>query len=271
MDDPLVTVVMATYQGDNEDHLLESINSILLQTYRNIEFIIVVDGPVSVERRALFDRLAGSNGIRLLFIAENEGPAAARNLGLNSASGEYIAIMDADDVAMSDRVEHQLQYLTGNNLDLISSFLLVIDDAGATVGTRQLPITLSEIRRIAPFRCPLHNPSAFGKASIFKSFKYEPTMRISEDYHLWIRLLKAGYQLGNSEYCSVKYRQNPSALAKRTGARYAYADLKVKLGAFELVRGIDRPLVLIVGVAAAAIRLLPARLFSIFYYFRRFL
>lgn len=268
MSEALVTVVMATYQGDDMGHLQQAVYSILQQSYKHIEFIIVVDGRVDTDRLKYFDGLAKNNSVEIVYIRDNKGPAFARNLGITHAKGKYIAIMDADDLSVPDRIEHQLNFLIGHNLDLASSYLLVIDEYGNVRGKREVPTTREEIRKLAPYRCPLHNPSAFGKAEIFKRFNYDSSMRISEDYHLWVRLLINNYNLGNSMYCCVHYRQIISLINKRTGLKYARSDFKVKFLAMDMVGLVEKPLVFIIGITSALVRLLPNRMFYIVYRLR---
>lgn len=268
MQNPLVSVVMATYTGDDFDHLTEAVSSVLAQTYPNIELLIVVDGPVAADRKAYLDDVANHPKVNTIFLAKNSGPANARNVGIVAAQGEFIAIMDADDVSVDDRIEHQLGYLGANALDLMSSFLEVIDNEGNVLGVRQLPTSSEKVRALAPYRCPLHNPSAFGTAEAFKSHLYDVRYRVSEDYDLWVRLLRAGYRLGNSPHCCVRYRQSHAATEKRRGMRYALADARVKLSARKMAKFTQRPAVILFAVCSSAVRLLPSGVFRLIYAFR---
>jgi glycosyltransferase involved in cell wall biosynthesis len=259
----LVSVVMATYAGDNFEHLKIAIGSILNQSYPNIELLIICDGPVDSERINYFSHLP--DVVNVLYHVENSGPAVARNIGIEMAAGDYIAIMDADDISLPSRILSQLNFVISRNLDLISSDLLIIDSDGVITGTRQIPHDHDQIRKVAPLRCPMHNPSAFGKASLFKNLKYNPHLRVSEDYELWVRALIDGYRLGNDEIPLVQYRQSSAAIYKRVGFKYAKGDLLVKCKALYLSPFWLRPFYFVIACCASLIRLMPPVLFYAIY------
>lgn len=268
MNRPLVSVVMATYQGDNIDHVHLAVQSVLDQSYMPIEFIIVIDGPVDSTRLDFFTELAKNKCVKVILVEINKGPANSRNLGIQMANGEYIAIMDADDVSNPGRIGNQLAFLVGNELDICSSYLDVIDSEGRLLGVRKVPRFLKQIRGLAPFRCPMHNPSVFGKASIFKQYPYDVNLRVAEDYDLWVRLLIDNRRLGNSEDCLVLYRQSRAAQRKRIGILYAKYDYTIKKKARLLLPVYLRPLAAVVSFGASAIRLMPYWAFSAVYRLR---
>lgn len=268
MSRPLISVVMATYQGDDMGHLVSAVNSILNQTYTNIEFIIIIDGPIDELKNIFFLEISQLHFVKIYRNIVNRGPAFSRNLGIHKAAGEYIAIMDADDISLPDRLTHQLEYIILKNVDLISSYLTVIHERESIVGIRKVPLEHCAIKKIAPFRCPLHNPSAFGKSSVFKKYKYNNSFRVSEDYDLWVRLLIDGYKLGNTEYPCVHYRQSPSAIRKRIGVKYAVSDFIIKYRATALYPLYLRPLIIIVAFLASLARLMPVKVFKILYKYR---
>lgn len=268
MSSPLVTVIMATYQGDDFNHLTEAIDSILNQTYRNFELLIIVDGPLDEDRATYLSLVSELDYVNIYRNLINKGPAYSRNVGINAARGSYIAIMDADDISSPNRLLHQLEYITQHELDLISSYLVVVDEQGTTIGIRNVPIDHSAVKRLAPFRCPLHNPSAFGKSFVFKKLQYNPSLRVSEDYDLWIRALIDGYKLGNTNNPCVLYRQSHDAVSKRIGLKYAISDLKVKWRATSICPYYLIPIVVSSAIVASIARLLPVYYFGFIYRFR---
>jgi succinoglycan biosynthesis protein ExoO len=261
----LVSVIMPTYGGDNEAHLRLAVDSILIQDYFQLELILVVDGPVTPERALVLREISADERVHLLNLATNCGPAHARNVGIAHASGDYIAIMDADDIAKPDRISHQLRAIERLSVDVISSDLEIINEDGHLIGGRTLPSTHEAIRVSAPFRCPLHNGSLFAKASVLKANPYNIAFRVSEDYELWLRLILSGYRLANTQYRCVAYRQSPLAVAKRTGINYAVSDFKIKVQALALVPFSRKPLVLAVALGAMIARVLPMPIFRRLY------
>lgn len=262
---PLVSIIMPTYAGDNELHLEQAVKSMLEQDYPHIELMLVVDGPVPASRSQFLEKLALDQRIRLLHVEKNSGPAHARNLGIARASGEFVAIMDSDDLAKPDRISHQLDAIQKSGLDVISSDLEIINEEGDVIGFRTLPTSHGAIKASAPFRCPLHNGSLFAKARVLKDNPYNIAHRVGEDYELWVRLIRKGYRLGNTSYRCVAYRQSPAAVVKRTGFQYAISDFKIKVGAVPLASFPKKPFVVAVAVGTAVARLLPMPMFSKLY------
>lgn len=104
---PFISVVMPAYNV--EKYVEEAVCSILDQTYCDFEFIIVDDGSTDRTREIL--RSFSDPRISLLFNDKNEGNYPARNRGCRLARGKYIAVMDADDVALPERLERQVEYM----------------------------------------------------------------------------------------------------------------------------------------------------------------
>lgn len=266
MNIPKISVIMAFYQGDNLNHLKEAINSIIKQDYENFELIISIDGEIDQNKlEYLYDIALLNKFVSILHNKNRSGPSFARNLAISKANGDYIAIMDSDDISESFRLRHQLDYLTINNLDIISSNLIIINMEGKISGIRNVPSDIKSIKNIAPFRCPMHNPSAFGKTEIFQKFRYNENLMVSEDYDLWIRLLLEGFHLGNMKEPVVRYRQSKNTIKKRTGLKYAYSDFLVKLKALKLAPWHMKIFAAITSIGASIIRLLPPNYFFIIY------
>ena len=104
---PLVSVIMSTYNADY-DYLTESITSILDQTYKNLEFIIINDGSIT-NPKAIIDNFCDN---RIIYIENkfNLGITKCLNIALTYCSGKYIARMDDDDISLPDRIQKQVMY-----------------------------------------------------------------------------------------------------------------------------------------------------------------
>lgn len=127
MTGPLVSVILATH---NRAHLLpEAVQSILAQTWQEFE-IIIVDDASKDETPIVINYLAENDDrIRSISTGQNIGPGAARNLGIAQARGEYIAIMDDDDLAYPERLATQLTVFKQNtNISLVFSSVSWVDD-----------------------------------------------------------------------------------------------------------------------------------------------
>jgi len=273
--DALVSVVMATYKGDSLAFLKEAVDSILAQTHRHIEFLIVLDGEVNTDTQAYLDGTAADDPrVRLIPLPQNLGPAGARNTGIAAAQGEYIAITDADDVAAPQRIERQLAFLKETGAAVAGSFYHIIDEDGAIVGAKQLPTTPRDIVRWAFLFNPIANPTVLARADVLKQNPYPAHHRPGtidlhfEDYDLWVTLLRKGIVLRNQPEYLVKFRRRKGFLAKRRGLSPFYTDLKNKLHALPLYPVPIRPFAFLGAVCTSSLRLLPARCMTLVYRLR---
>ena len=109
---PLVSVIMPVYNG--EKYLAEAIDSILVQTFTDFELLIVDDGSQDNSAEIIRSYEKRDSRIRFFQLERNVGSAAARNRGIASASGAYIALMDCDDVSLPKRLQKQVDFLQAN-------------------------------------------------------------------------------------------------------------------------------------------------------------
>ena len=139
MDDKLISVIMSVYNETNEE-LESSVNSILSQTYKNLEFIIIDDNPDNARIRNFLKNQTDPR-IRVIYNTENKGLVYSLNLALDNTNGSVIARMDADDIAESNRLEKEFLFLKKNDLDLVGSWIKLIDTKDNRVGQMEFPTT----------------------------------------------------------------------------------------------------------------------------------
>ena len=259
----LVSVVTATYAGDDPQHLAEAIDSVIAQAHRPLQLLVACDGPLTaaldgvlaerVERHAWIDvhRLPGP-----------AGPAAARNAVLPLCRGEFIAVLDADDAMLPDRIDRQLGFLVDHDVDLVASWLQVVDQHGVEVAIRRFPQDWREVRAKAAYFCPTANTAALFRRSLLPEFRYPPGLRVGEDYRLWVGLMRKGRRIGNVPAPLTRYRTGGDYFARRRGWGYATSDLATKLRALPLAAWWQWPVVLVVAGGTFVVRLLPAAAFS---------
>jgi glycosyltransferase involved in cell wall biosynthesis len=226
---PRVSVVMSVYNG--ERHLSEAIESILVQTFSDFEFIIIDDGSTDGTPTIL----KGYNDARIVLIRNqrNIGLACSLNKGLALAQGEYVARMDADDVALPHRFEMQAAFLERHpEIGILGSGCRLIDSTGLERGVYWAP-ALSDlhIRWTSLLRNPFWHPTVTMRRDVLvqNGLSYDETFQTTQDYELWTRLLKftRGANLGElliryrlSEGLSSKHREmqlgNHDIIALRT-------------------------------------------------------
>ena len=185
---PLVSVIMPVYNA--ERYVAEAIESILSQTYTNLELIVLddnsTDNSISIINRFQDER------IKLIKIEKNGGIAATLNRGLAASKGKYIARMDADDIALPHRLMTQIQFLEDHPaVDFIGSCATVIDEDGKKIGREiGIPASFEYHRLLLLFVCKIIHPSILFRSKIMEKVEYKLGLGASEDYELWTRLFK---------------------------------------------------------------------------------
>ena len=184
---PRVSVLMSVYNG--EAFVAEAVESILTQTFQDFEFLIVDDGSTDRSARILADYAGHDPRIRVLS-QQNRGLIASLNRGLNEAQGVYIARMDADDVALPERLALQVTFLDANpSVAALGGAIELIDERGQSIRIVDYPTLPDDVRTEMIKGCPLAHPAVTMRADLVRSLGgYRPAFRHAEDYDLWLRL-----------------------------------------------------------------------------------
>jgi glycosyltransferase involved in cell wall biosynthesis len=186
---------------NSELYIRDAIDSLLLQTYNNIEIIIINDGSTDNTENIIFS--FNSNKIKYLKLKKNSGISNALNIGILNANGNYIARMDADDISNEYRIEKQLEYIKKYDLDIIgcSSKNIGLNQNSWIVDTKS-----SHIDVILFFGNPFPHSSIMCKSACFKNNHYSDKYPYAEDYELWTRFSRLGYKFGNLNEILILYR-----------------------------------------------------------------
>ncbi|MFL0706830.1 glycosyltransferase [Cylindrospermopsis raciborskii] len=187
-----VTVLMSVYNG--ERWLYESIESVLEQTFKDFEFIIVNDGSQDSSLDIINTFAVRDQRIRVID-KPNTGLADSLNLGIGQARGEWIARIDADDVCEPNRLE--IQYYEAHltkELVLLGSALIEINEFGQRLKTHYYPSSHDQLTtRLINYRSFFAHSSAFFRNQAVKELGgYRTRIKRSQDYDLWLRLSKIG-------------------------------------------------------------------------------
>ncbi len=196
---PTISVVMSVYNG--EVYLAEAIESILVQTYRDFEFIIIDDG--STDNSSNIIRSYDDPRIRF-FQQKNAGLAASLNKGITLARGKYIARMDADDVSLPDRLKKQLKWLKMSSADVCGGWIKLF--GGGTWRTRRYFESDDAIKLQLCFRTSFAHPTILMKTDLARKIPYDEKVRRGQDYDLWVRFALAGAQMTNIQEKVLNYR-----------------------------------------------------------------
>ncbi len=191
MKNPKVTVLMSAYNA--EKYLNEAINSILNQTYKNFEFLIINDA--SKDKTLEIINSYKDNRIVVIRNKKNIGLTKSLNKGLKNAKGEFIARQDADDVSFPHRLQKQVTYLDRNkSIGLLGSAWRLIDNNGKTIQD----CSAYDGKNAVHFIC--HGSVMIRKACILNIGCYREIFKYAQDYDLWLRI---------SEICGIANLKEP--------------------------------------------------------------
>lgn len=209
---PLVSVVMPAYNA--EPYVGTAVESVLTQTFRDFELFVVNDGSRDgtglILRRFLDPRL-------VVIERDHQGVVACLDYGFQASRGKYIARMDADDVALPDRLARQVGYLeTHPEVGILGSAYHIIDGAGTGLGMRRWPQTDLEIRWVSLLANPFGGSTVMVRRDVLArhGLRHDPNFWAAEDYDLWTRILKhcKGWSLPSP---LILYRAHASSITGR--------------------------------------------------------
>jgi glycosyltransferase involved in cell wall biosynthesis len=209
MNTPLVTVLMPAYNA--EKYIGEAIISVLAQTFRDFELLIINDGSTDNTEKIIRSYI--DSRIRLVN-RNNEGVAAALNYGLSIARADYIARFDADDICLPERLKKQFNFLINNpDYVLAGSDAEYIDKDGVFVFALDYPAyTDEDIRQLSLAVCPFsHVTVMYKKEAVIAAGMYNVNAHTFEDHLLWHKLIESG-KVCNIKEVLVKVRFNPGSV-----------------------------------------------------------
>lgn len=205
---PCISVVMAIYKEPLE-WIRQSIDSILNQTFSDFEFIIVNDNPARGENREILSEYSSKDS-RIVVISNkvNIGLTRSLNKGLRIAKGEFIARMDADDIALSERFDIQYNTLISSGSEVCWSAFSIIDANGKTVTQYKNNPNLSQL---VVYNIIAHPTVLFKRnlLSLRQTF-YNESFKRAQDYELWAFLNSKGVRFINNPTVILLYRQSSS-------------------------------------------------------------
>lgn len=226
------TVAMCLYKNDNPVFFREALKSILTQTSRPSEIVIVIDGPIPVSIEVVLAEFVAAypDIIKLVRFEINQGHAAARAAGLLHASNEIVAIMDSDDIAVETRFEVELKYLNSNpDVSIVGGNIAeFIDSINNVVAYRNVPELDADIKKYMKSRCPFNQMTVmFRKSDVIGVGGYMDWF-CNEDYYLWIRMAEAKLTFHNLQDVLVYMRVGRDMYARRGGWKYFKSEAKLQ-------------------------------------------
>lgn len=211
----MISVIMSTYKED-ERLLRESIESILNQTYKDFEYIIILDYPDNdVHKRVIEEYAIKDDRIHFYINEKNMGLTDSLNRGLSLCHGEYIARMDADDISLPDRLERQMEYLEKNHYDLIGGITEMINENGTLLySIKSVPTDPKKINKALRYSQCIAHPTWLGRKEVFEKNSGYRHMPLCEDYDFTLRAVLNGFVISNLNEPVLKYRMTSNSISR---------------------------------------------------------
>lgn len=201
-----ISVVMPVYNA--EAYLKDAIESILDQTFRDFELIIVDDGSTDNSYKIIKKYSENDERIIAFRNENNIGIAETRTKGTKYAKGKYIAVADADDISILTRLEKQYNYLEKHNdCGVVGGFIELFDsNTGKIIGVRKYYEDDANLRKRLFLYCPVAQPVCMIRNDVFNNLGYyNPKYPPAEDLDLWFRI-GTKYKFANIQEILLKYR-----------------------------------------------------------------
>jgi Glycosyl transferase family 2 len=244
-----------------ERFLAESIQSILGQTFGDFEFVIADYGSTDDTKAIVASYAARDSRVRFREILRC-GLAEARNAACRLARGQYIAIMDADDIAVPERLMWELEFMEAHpDVGVLGGAKEWIDATGRLLFTNGDPVEDHNIRSALAVRCAFCQPTVLMRTDAFTSVGgYRAAFEPAEDYDLWLRISER-FKLANLDQVVLKYRLHPYQVSFRRRKQQTLSVLAAQVSAslrrngapdvLDMVKEITPSLLLQLGVSEA--------------------
>lgn len=211
MNNPKISVLMPAY--NTEKYIAEAIESILNQTFKDFEFIIIDDCSIDRTWEIIQEYASKDDRIVALRNKKNLKLSGTLNKGIKIARGDYIARMDADDISFPNRLEKQLDFMEKHpEIGISGATMEIINEASSIIGKRKYHLTDSEIRKHIFKYSPFSHPLVIIRRSVLQKVGYyDPKYNPAEDYELYFRIGRCS-KFGNLPDILLLYRIMPKSM-----------------------------------------------------------
>lgn len=228
---PKISVIMGVYNCKNKKYLVESVKSIINQTFKDWEFIICNDGSTDDSLDFLYEISKMDNRINIITYEENHGLAYALNKCIENSKGEFIARQDDDDVSLPERFEKEINFLNNNiNYDFVGTNAFVIDAFNNKWGNFEN--IENPIKETFFWNSPFLHPSIiFRRDALVKvnGYRIAKETKRCEDYDLFMRMYSLGMKGYNIQEKLYEYRIIIEPNKKYRPMKYRLDEAKVRL------------------------------------------
>lgn len=205
---PLVSVIIPVFNV--EEYVIRCLDSLAIQTYPNIEVLIVNDCSTDNTKQIVSDYVQQHKNFKLINQPKNLWPGQARNVGIDASSGTYIAFVDSDDFCTSDRIEKQVAYMESNPYIEILGTLYYEHLNG-----KDYPIKPRDIHQeVLDGTAPVHNPTCIIRKNVFEKYwAFDKRFEFAEDTEFYLRCYYSWVKFELLQEYLYHYRINDLSLS----------------------------------------------------------
>lgn len=205
----LVSAIIPYYK--KKKYINETIKSILNQTYTNIEIVIVYDDITKNDLNYLNENYSNNKNIKIVVNDRNLGAGQSRNIGIANSKGKYVAFIDADDLWDKEKIFKQIEYMKQNNFQISHTSYKIINENGQTLGLRKSK-NFNNYKDILT-SCDIGLSSVLIQKNLITDEIKFANLKTKEDFVLWLKLLKSGFEIGSLEEILMTWRKTEGSLS----------------------------------------------------------
>ena len=205
----LVSVIIPFYK--KRKFICETVSSILEQTYKNIEIVIIYDDPEKDDLNFLRKNFSENDKIRIIVNNRNLGAGLSRNKGIASAKGIYVGFIDADDLWSKEKISKQITFMKKNNFQVSHTSYKIISEEGEILNTRKSKY-FNNYKNILT-SCDIGLSSVLLKKTLITEEIKFANLKTKEDFVLWLKILKSGFEIGAVEEPLMSWRKTKGSLS----------------------------------------------------------
>lgn len=221
------SVLMSVYYKDNPQWLKQAVESVLNNTVKPNQIVLVVDGQIPNELEQILTQY--QQHLDILRLEKNSGLGIALQQGLLKCKYPLVARMDSDDISLPNRFELQLKEFENNpNLTIVGGYIQEFDSqTNEKTSIRKVPLEDNKIKQYVKTRSPFNHPSVMLKKDDILNVGNYQTFYQMEDYYLWARLVKANFQMKNIPEILLNFRTDKNMFARRGSYKYFKSNKEV--------------------------------------------
>jgi len=231
---PEFAAMLCLYRNNDAEEVRSALRSAFdEQSYPPVQLIAVFDGPVPAAVSQVIEEFEATHPVLRIVHPECRGHGPARAAAIDACSYPWIAIIDADDISTGDRfralcaviADHPETAVVGGGLTEFH-----MENGRRVVGATVLyPETPEEVRSYIRARSPVAQPTSMLRVQAIREVGNYQSWFNNEDYHLWIRLVSAGYAIRNVRKPLLQFRTSPDLFRRRGGVTYWWNEVKLQL------------------------------------------